>query len=458
MGFVKYLASQGLPGCSLLFGSLFHLHRWVLGTYRGSLVVLVIILSGCEVLPGHWRPGWNQPWPTGTPVPDTAASWKVGDLEKQDGRFVAMAISGGGSRAANFGAAVMLELDQRKLLGQVDVISGVSGGTLPAAYYVLGQQKAGPFTEEAVRTTFGYDFQSSWLRRWFLPQNIFRYWLTDFTRSDIMVQVFNNRLYHHATFGDFRPHPKILINSTTHNDHTRFTFTDDRFQDLHSSLAQYQVANAINASSAFPAVFDDVTLQQYTDPPRYLHLYDGGPMDNLGIQSILEFLGRAVTGTALDMLFPNGCLIIVVDAATSSSNDELAERQSSRRFIDYFINTNALDAVDAMLNAARTNLLTSLGLAPVDQKVQGEVSISDLHQCRCEVRHVALRHLLYRDRDEELAARVTRIKTKFWISAEEQADLFTAAKLLVKELEDSHLLPDASLKTQCGTHAAAAQK
>ena len=89
---------------------------------------------------------------------------------------------------------------------------------------------------------------------------------------------------------------------------------------------------------------------------------------------------------------------------------------------------------------------------------QGAQPVSDLHQCRCEVRHVALRHLLYRDKDEELAARVTRIKTKFWVSQEEQTDLFTAAKLLVKELEDSHLLPDASVKTKCGTHAAAAQK
>jgi hypothetical protein len=95
------------------------------------------------------------------------------------------------------------------LLEQVDVISGVSGGTLPAVYYGLGPQ-AGAFTEPAVRDALGYDFQSSWIRRWFLPQNIFRYWLSDFARSDIMVQVFNNHLYHKATFADLQPRPKIL--------------------------------------------------------------------------------------------------------------------------------------------------------------------------------------------------------------------------------------------------------
>ena len=159
------------------------------GKLRARLWVacLLVVIGGCQILPGHWRPGWNEPWPTGTPVPDTAGSWKLTELEAKDGRFFALAISGGGSRAANFGAAVMLELQQRGLLEQVDVISGVSGGTLPAVYYGLGD-KAGAFSSPAVREALGYDFQSSWIRRWFLPQNISRYWLSDFTRSDIMVQ------------------------------------------------------------------------------------------------------------------------------------------------------------------------------------------------------------------------------------------------------------------------------
>lgn len=424
-------------------------------TSSSTLTVLFILTtSACAILPGHWRPGWNQPRPQGASVPDTAGSWRLTELEKKDGRFVALAISGGGSRAANFGAAVMLELQQRGLLQQVDVISGVSGGTLPTVYYGLGQ-KAGPFTERAVRKALGYDFQSSWIRRWFLPQNFLRYWFSDFTRSDIMVQVFNQRLYHGATFADLMPSPKILLNSTVHNDHTRFTFTDDRFESLRSTLAAYPVANAVNASSAFPGAFDDVTLQKYVEPPQYLHLYDGGPIDNLGVQAVLEYLNRNILGTALDTLFPNGCLILVVDATPASEHPELGSRQSSRRWIDYFINTNALDAMDAMLRESRRSLLALLGIPVVeqDQQIRGRLPLNDLHQCGCEVRHIALRHLLYSadsQEDEEFAARVTRIKTKFWISAEEQSDLFRAASLIMKELEDKKLLPDGSFKTECG--------
>ena len=418
------------------------------------ITLLLIMIGGCAVLPGHWRPGWNQPWPAGAPVPDTAGSWKLTELEEKDGRFLALAISGGGSRAANFGAAVMLELEKRKLLEQVDVISGVSGGTLPAVYYGLRDDQAGAFTEPAVREALGYDFQSSWIRRWFLPQNIFRYWLSDFTRSDIMVQVFNNQLYHEATFANLRLHPKILLNSTVHNDHTRFTFTDDRFAGLHSVLASYHVANAVNASSAFPGAFQDVTLQWYMEPPQYLHLYDGGPIDNLGVQAITEYINRNILGTSLDRLFPNGCLIIIIDATPASDHPQLNKEESSRSFIDYFVDTNALDATDAMLLESRRSLLARMSI-PVeqqDQEMRGRLPVNDLHQCGCEVRHIALRQLLYgseTDADLELAERVTQIKTKFWIGEEEQNDLFRAARVVMKTVDDKKLLTEDSLKTAC---------
>jgi predicted acylesterase/phospholipase RssA len=423
------------------------------------VTILFVAIGGCHILPGHWRPGWNERWPADQLVPDTAGSWKLTDLERKDGRFVALAISGGGSRAANFGAAVMLELQQRGLLEQVDVISGVSGGTLPAVYYGLGD-KAGAFTDSALRKALGYDFQASWIRRWFLPQNIFRYWLSDFTRSDIMVQVFNNRLYHKATFADLRLHPKILLNATVHNDHTRFTFTDDRFAILHSVLATYRVANAVNASSAFPGVFQDVTLQKYVEPPQYLHLYDGGPIDNLGVQAVIEYLNRNILGSSLNQLFPKGCVIIVIDSTPATEHPELAAEESSRAFADYFVDTNAFDAMDAMLMESRRTLLARMGIptAQQDQQMRGLLPVNDPAQCGCEVRHISLRQLMYAgesDTDPDLVDRVTTIKTKFWIAEEEQRDLFQAAKVIVKLLDERKLLADESFKVACASGTSA---
>lgn len=427
------------------------------GAARSVLLLLVLLPLGCSILPGHWRPGWNEDWRGKPAPPATAASMGLSDLETKDGRFVGLTLSGGGSRSANFSAAVMLELQRLGLLEQVDVISAVSGGALPAAYYGLGEAHAGPFTDSMLREKLGYSFQGEWLQRWFYPHNIFRYWLSDFTRSDIMVQVFNANLYHDKTFADLRPRPKILLNATLRDTHGRFTFTDEAFLALNSNLSRYQIANAVNATSAFPGAFDDVTLERYGGTPEYRHLYDGGPMDNLGVQAMTEYLIRSVAGTNLDALFPKGCIIFVVDAAPATDDEGLPFRQSSRRWVDYFVNTNAIDAADAMLGNLRSTLLRQMGIRVVDQDLSGTVQLPDRHYCRCDVRHIALRHLLYSAApgadDEAFVRRVTRIPTTFEVNKEEQDDLFTAARVLVGELGDAKLLPRAETRTQCGASA-----
>ena len=222
-------------------------------------------------------------------------------------------------------------------------------------------------------------------------------------------------------------------------------------------LAPYPVANAVNASSAFPGAFQDVTLQWYMEPmAEYLHLYDGGPIDNLGVQAITQYLNRNVLGTTLDRLFPKGCVIFVIDATPSSDHTELDFKQSSRSAIDYFVDTNPLDAADAMLIESRRSLLERLGI-PVekqDREPRGRLPVNDLRQCSCEVRHISLRHLAYAaesEANEGLAERVTRIKTKFWLAEGEQNDLFQAAKVIMQMLDDKHLLSEPSFKVPCGS-------
>ena len=53
------------------------------------------------------------------------------------------------------------------------------------------------------------------------------------------------------------------------------------------------------------------------------------------------------------------------------------------------------------------------------------------------------------DAETGLAERVTRIKTKFWIAREEQNDLFQAAKMMMKLLDNEKLFSEESLETQC---------
>src|SRR5688500_12513820 len=66
----------------------------------------------------------------------TTAPARLGD-DGDDGYFVGIGISGGGSRSANFAAACMFHLQRLGLLQRVDYISAVSGGSLTAAYYCV---------------------------------------------------------------------------------------------------------------------------------------------------------------------------------------------------------------------------------------------------------------------------------------------------------------------------------
>jgi hypothetical protein len=88
--------------------------------------------------------------------------------------------------------------------------------------------------------------------------------------------------------------------------------------------------------------------------------------------------------------------------------------------------------------------------------MRGRLLVNDLRQCACEVRHVALRQLFYLgdSNDTDLTERVTQIKTKFWLSEQEQDDLYRAAGFLMQLLDDRQLLADASFTIPCANDRA----
>ena len=51
---------------------------------RVCLVGLLLAIGGCAILPGHWRPGWNKEWTSKEPVPQTAGSWNLSELETKE--------------------------------------------------------------------------------------------------------------------------------------------------------------------------------------------------------------------------------------------------------------------------------------------------------------------------------------------------------------------------------------
>lgn len=231
-----------------------------------------------------------------------------------------------------------------------------------------------------------------WMVRWFYPSNILRYWTSSFDRSDIMAQTLANNLYtRRGLFGgelamnDLNPtRPYLIINATDATNQQRdngeldefpfgsvFTFTREDFADrLNSDARSYPLARSVMGSSAFPLVFASMTLRDFrpmATPPcppgtaerpchdeRYLHIFDGGNSDNLGLRSVKRaLLQLQVEGRLQDY---DRIVVLLVDSFTTPRG-AARDDPDPRSLISLLVDTNMSDAVDSLLQTNRDRLL-----------------------------------------------------------------------------------------------------
>jgi len=385
----------------------------------------------------------------------TSTAFQPGELIPEncrDDRFVALAISGGGSRASIFGAAVMLELQRYGLLQHVDLVSCVSGGCLTAAYYALScddpEDKAAcpPTTNGAARYAWDEDtvypllkrnFLTRWFGNWFWPNNIAKFWFTHYDRTDIMAETISSNLYDQSIldnnqfrFRDLNPNrPNLAINATNVTAgqirEFPFTFTPEQFQQLDSDLDRYPIANAVMASASFPGAFNYVTLRNFREQ-RYVHLLDGGAYDNLGLNAIKTAMETQASNTG----GPKQRVVIIIDAYMALDN-RLAREAEPRSWTDYIVDSNFFVAYDTLLTSLRA---TQLQFANTLLRNHGGTLL-----------HISWENL-EKDKDPKIALlgnRLNRIPTSLNISSKHAGRLRDAASILV-EKELRHILCDPS--------------
>lgn len=376
---------------------------------RSIILTLVLLgVGGCATA---------LPQPAVPPVSaSTHANQALDQETRRDGRFIGLALSGGGSRAAVFGGAMLRELHRLGLLQQVDMLSAVSGGALPAAYYALDGYRSVDF-ENGFLERMGHNFQQAVLSRWISPGTVLKYWFTDVTKSDTVVQVLNEQLFHHATYADLNPsRPKLLLNATNALTGDPFVISDESFATLSASLASFSVSRAVYMSAAYPGVFDPVTLPS-SEPALHpaVLAYDGGPADNLGIKTLVNLLGKADQRAALPAQFPKGCLIIAVDATPRISSEK----------------DQPLSASTVLLKSHRREVLERVGIAEEQQdRAMFSTFTVNGSQSVCTFWHLALRQL---PEDDPLGAKVTRIKTNLGLEQADQDALIRAARQLIEQ-------------------------
>ena len=259
--------------------------------------------------------------------------------------LILIAFSGGGSRAAALGLGVLDELAAETypasgkptaLIDRVKVVSSVSGGSVVAAWFGL----VGPPRLDELKEDFlARDNMATLEWQAADPLTLARLAFSSYTRIDALRDLLDRELFHGARFADLRRPgaPLVVMNATDMEADEVFSFTPQRFDDLCSDLDRLPISVAVAASAAFPVALSPMSLRNYsyegckgTIPsggwisaeltlplPRYinleeykraryanalrngkgayrnehyLHLLDGGLVDNQGVEALTEVL------------------------------------------------------------------------------------------------------------------------------------------------------------------------
>lgn len=257
-----------------------------------------------------------------------------------------LSFSGGGTRAAAFSYGVLEELrrteivvngQHRRLIDEVDMITGVSGGSFTALSYALyGERLFSEYEERFLKRNVQGELVAQALNP--------RYWPTyiggSAGRSELAADYYDEILFNGATFADLldKPGPIAIATGTDLSTGSRLAFFQNDFDLLCSDLNKVRLSRAAATSSAVPVALSPVTFNNYggtcgyqypawvsavanpetrarpagrayqryremksfqdgTDRP-YIHLVDGGVSDNIGIRGVLEAIEELAASAA----------------------------------------------------------------------------------------------------------------------------------------------------------------
>ena len=341
-------------------------------TRAASAALVALALTGCNAL---------IPRNSFITQVDPDGGYRISNLLKREERphnsadaLVLLAFSGGGTRAAALSYGVLEELrrtpvtvkgDTHAMLDEVDMVSGVSGGSFTALAYALYGDRL--FTEYESRF-LKRDVQGELVARAFSPRNWGHLLNLGYGRSELAADYYDEILFGGATFGDLLKHrqsPAALVAGTDLSTGARFDFTQDHFDLLCSNLSSVRLARAAAPSSAVPVVLSPVTYSNFggrcnavmrsrlqevgrLDPAArpvgrellryretidlqdserrpFIHVVDGGVSDNLGVRGMIDAFQDMEASPQFQKDISYSALrhivVIVVNSRSSPSTD-----------------------------------------------------------------------------------------------------------------------------------------
>ncbi|MCO6381150.1 patatin-like phospholipase family protein [Oceanicola sp. 502str15] len=250
--------------------------------------------------------------------------------------FIGLAFSGGGTRASAFSYGMLEALrdataspgDPDGILSDVRLVTGVSGGSVTAAWYGY----AGPGGMAKFRAYLDKNGEKYMANSPLNPVTLVRGLSGGANGRKTFGRFLDEELFRGATFGDLRrkSHVKTWINASDVANNVTFLFSPETFDALCSDLMKLPLSEAVSASAAFPLVFSPIVLEahqkgcaydepdwltaarhnpeaseamkaharaleSYTNPEeaRFVKLLDGGITDNFGTTGLNVERARA---------------------------------------------------------------------------------------------------------------------------------------------------------------------
>jgi hypothetical protein len=364
---------------------------------RAFVLLLITCLTGCATpvvnttltqispsTPIRWKvsPDCMASQPLAGITAREALAAACRDSRRRD--FTALALSGGGTKAAIFSGEAMFYLQALGLLQRTDLISSVSGGSFAGALYALSCDERDRECLERTRPgltrpVWQHDEVLKRLGagyRELVREQVVRLVVPVVSASisaERFAQVIDHNYLGRAagttdrfTFADLNPRrPHLFMNATilsrnrsglesiprngcpgiargylrrrTPDEFFHFAFSDYYFNLLKSSLADYPVAAGVAASAAFPALIDNAILRDYCGDATErtgIRLMDGGANDNqalIEVYLILSELALRQARSDLSVHHPdrlerlgseNRAWFIVVNASVTESTGQ----------------------------------------------------------------------------------------------------------------------------------------
>ena len=281
-------------------------------TRSASATILTLALSACATV-------YNLP--TNVPLGADIAGNDIGKPVPiyDDDLLLALSFSGGGTRAAAFSFGVLTELDRirsssnqtKSLLDRVDFVSGVSGGSVTAAYFGLKRREA------------LVDFRERFLLRNAEEDLRTRVSLVNLSRAlgggvnDVQfTEWLDQNLFDGARYEAFREErrPRVWINASDIFNRTPFVFGKTSFDALCSDLNAFRISEAVSASAAVPLAFAPIVLQTFpggctTPLPPWLERARNNPTAQPLLRSFAEAMERYRDGSMKFVKLLDGGLV-----------------------------------------------------------------------------------------------------------------------------------------------------